>query len=159
MTEASSYHGVVTTTRLAVHGVSGLGLVTLLTGALAALTPRAEAPPDLTPEQLDAAAGIELPSPTELRTCVDADVTSIVVRGRITSLDPGMQARFHIRLADIPSRYAAVTGDDGRFEVRIPRSDLGTTDLCALPINGLHPATSAFSGSNMTVSYQVSFEH
>ena len=115
--------------------------------------------PDPTPEQIAAEPAVETQSLTDVRTCVDAGVTSIIVRGRITSLDPHMQARFHIRFADIPSRYEAVTGDDGRFEVRIPRRELGAADLCSLPQSGMHPAASAFAGSNMTVSYQVTFEH
>jgi hypothetical protein len=153
----------VTSNRLAVSGVSGLGLVTLLTAALAAMAPRTAARPpavmpDPTPEQLAVAPAVETQSLTDMDTCNDAGVTAVVVRGRITSLDPSMQARFRIRLADVPSRYEAVTGDDGQFEVRIPRRELGATNLCELPIRGVRPAAAAFAGSSMTVQYQLHFE-
>lgn len=154
----------MTSTRLGVLGVSklDLGLLALLTAALAAFTPHTMARPpavmpDPTPEQLAVAPAIETQSLTDVNTCGDAGVTAVVVRGRITSLDPSMQAHFRIRLADIPSRYEAVTGDDGRFEVRIPRRELGATNLCELPIRGVRPAA-AFAGSSMTVQYHLHFE-
>ncbi len=117
--------------------------------------------PDPSPEQLAEAPVVETQSLTDVDTCDDAGVTAVVIRGRITSLDPEMQAHFRIRLADVPSRYEAITGRDGLFEVRIPRRELGATDLCTLPLRGQHPATSAtaFAGSRMTVQYKLYFEH
>jgi hypothetical protein len=114
--------------------------------------------PDPSPEQLAQPPVIETQSLTDVDMCSDAGVTAIVVRGRITSLDPAMQARFRIRLAEVPSRYEAITGTDGLFEVRIPRRELGVTDLCTLPLHGQHPAA-AFAGSHMTVQYKLYFEH
>jgi hypothetical protein len=88
--------------------------------------------------------------------CDAPGISTIVFKGQVTSLADDQQATFHFRFADLPSSYAVMTGARGTFEVRIPRDELGATDLCSLPSSGQRPAS--FRDASLAIHYELSFE-
>lgn len=149
-----------------------LGIVTALTAALAvAAIPRATPPsapgmpgpsPEPIAERLPSFYGVRMypaqpaSDATAPAGCDARDVTTVIVRGRISALDPDTFATFHFRFADLPSRYTVTTGAKGAFEIRIAREELGDLDLCKLPMSGQRPAR--FQDESMTLQYEVAFE-
>lgn len=136
-----------------------LGIITALTAALAS---GLAAIPATIPAS---APGMPAPSPEPLGISVretapiacDAEgVTTVVFRGVVNALDHEKMATFHFRFADLPSRYMVMTGASGHFEIRIPREEVGITDLCALPSSGMHPAR--FQDAQMSIEYDLTFE-
>ena len=47
------------------------------------------------------------------------------------------------------------TGARGEFEVRIPRAELGVTDLCSLPTSGKN---ASFDDGQLSFEYALQFE-
>lgn len=88
--------------------------------------------------------------------CNAEGVTTVVFKGKVSSLDPDERVTFHFRFADLPSRYSVMTGARGEFEIRIPREELGILDLCTLPSSGQRPAS--FHDASMSIQYELSFE-
>ena len=127
---------------------TGLGIVTAVTGALLALTPRTAYPPppvpDATPER------VELPVRQTQPMDPCAGARGIVLSGRVT----GTSGASHVRLAG-PIFYSDVTTDrDGRFELRIP-IDAASEDVCALL-----PAAQQFRFADeaTTLEYRIAIE-
>lgn len=134
-----------------------LGIACALTIGLAVLALPASVPPS--------APGMPAPTPetvavrdthTTTIDCAEPGITTVVFRGTVHAIDPDMRATFHFRFADLPSRYSVMTGANGRFEIRIPRDELGYLDLCELPSSGQRPAL--FHDSQMTIRYELAFE-
>jgi hypothetical protein len=133
----------------------------VLTGALAAAAaltcscptkaPSAPAMPGPSPEPERGRVALSVPI-----ACDAPGITTIVFKGQVTSLDADQRVTFHFRFADLPSSYAVMTGARGQFEVRIPRDELGVTDLCSLPSSGQRPAS--FRDASMAIHYELSFE-
>jgi hypothetical protein len=118
------------------------------TGALSA---PAIAMPSPSPEPVRGRVTVVVPT-----ACDAPGISTIVFKGQVTSLADDQQATFHFRFADLPSSYAVMTGARGTFEVRIPRDELGATDLCSLPSSGQRPAS--FRDASLAIHYELSFE-
>ena len=87
--------------------------------------------------------------------CDEPGIQTIVFRGTVHSADPALVATFHFRFAELPDGYAVMTGARGDFEVRVPRAELGVTDLCALPTS---KRAALFSDSQLSLEYTLLFE-
>ena len=87
--------------------------------------------------------------------CDEPGIQTIVFTGRVHSNDPAFNT-MHFRFAEMPSGYTVMTGSSGAFEVRVPRSEMSVTDLCALPTAGLR--NSAFKDAHLSIEYVVQFE-
>jgi hypothetical protein len=146
-------------TALRVPTVGVLGLITLLTGGLAAsklLThrcPHAAGSPELAePPPADEPA-IEtqprLRDPIEA-ACEAPDIRNVVLRGQFIAHRPAVD-HFAIQLPGKSGNYSAITDARGYFEMRIPREDFAE-DLCNL--DWWH----SFSDESMTLQYIVDFE-
>jgi hypothetical protein len=133
-----------------------LGILAALTAVLAA-----NAAPRCAPASVP---GLPAPSPetvairiqeTASIACDEPGIQTIVFAGRVRSFDPALST-MHFRFAEMPSGYSVMTGSTGEFEVRIPRNEMGVTDLCALPTAGLR--NSAFKDAQLSIEYVVQFE-
>lgn len=133
-----------------------LGILAALTGVLAVAAAPKCAPPS--------APGMPAPSPeavavriqeTAAIACDEPGIQTIVFTGRVHSADPALTT-MHFRFAEMPSGYTVMTGSSGAFEVRIPRNEMGVTDLCSLPTAGLR--NSAFKDAQLSIEYVVQFE-
>jgi hypothetical protein len=139
-----------------------LGIATALTaGALIAalvheIPAGAPAMPDPSPEPIAARTPDDSPAIRTPVACDASDIKAVVVHGKIRSFDPDLRATFHMRFADLPSRYAVMTGAEGAFEVRIPREELAGVDLCELPRSGERAAV--FQDASMTLEYVLDIE-
>jgi hypothetical protein len=132
-----------------------LGIVTVLTAALTAISVPCGSPAS--------APAMPAPSPepvavrhTEVSAiaCDEPGIQTIVLKGRVESLGE-MSGTLHFRFAELPSGYAVMTLANGEFEVRIPRGELGITDLCSLPTAG---RDAAFRDAQLSVEYALLFE-
>lgn len=130
-----------------------LGIVTALTAVLAAV-----AVPRNTPAS---APGMPAPSPepvavrhTEVASiaCDEPGIQTVVLTGRVHSRDV---TTLFIHFAELPAGYTVMTGAKGDFEIRIPRTELGVTDLCALPTAGRQ---TEFNDASLSIEYAMQFE-
>lgn len=92
---------------------------------------------------------------TSVIACDEPGIQTIVFKGTVQSADPALVATFHFRFAELPDGYAVMTGARGDFEVRIPRAELGVTDLCALPTS---KRAALFTDSQLSLEYTLQFE-
>jgi hypothetical protein len=143
-----------------------LGIVIAATAALSGAAAAVSGPTARRAEPSASAPAMSSPSPEPVRgrvamtvpvACDAPGISTIVFTGQVTSLADDQQATFHFRFADLPSPYTVMTGARGNFEVRIPREELGATDLCSLPSSGERPAR--FRDASMAIQYELSFEH
>ncbi|HUS33377.1 MAG TPA: hypothetical protein VMZ53_32970 [Kofleriaceae bacterium] len=147
-------------TALRVPTLGALGLVTVLTGGLAATKlvrhcPHAAGSPELVEPPAADEPTIEtqarLHDPVELSGCEAPHIRNVVLRGQFIAHRTEVVDHFAIQLPGRTGSYSAITDSRGYFEMRIPREDF-EGDLCNL--DWWH----SFSDESMTLQYIVDFE-
>jgi hypothetical protein len=92
---------------------------------------------------------------TSAIACDEPGIQTIVFKGAVRSADPALVTTLHFRFSELPNGYTVMTGARGAFEVRVPRAELGVSDLCALPTS---KRAALFTDSQLSIEYTLQFE-